>query len=180
VSTLWNETAGKFRKVTDRLGCPIDAGIFDTVVALNILGITTRMSCEGHLDHGLSHPWIDVHLSEPTDFYTPEMMQMSEDISKTKVRLYESYTPEMRQSQEEWERMRSGERLKLFSILSEFYRGRVVSFDRIITIDMRGRIQSQGGDYLSLLPESERVLRMKEYQQEMADFTVFLRGKISE
>jgi len=55
----WDETAEKFRKVKDKLGCPIDEGIFETVVALNILGITTTMSCEGHLDHGLPYPWVD-------------------------------------------------------------------------------------------------------------------------
>jgi hypothetical protein len=76
----WDETAEKFRKVTDRLGMPIDDGIFDTVVALNILGVTTRMSCEGHLDHGLSYPWIDIGLPDPTNYDTPEIAQMREDI----------------------------------------------------------------------------------------------------
>lgn len=42
MSTLWDETAEKFRKVTDRLGMPIDKGIFDTVVALNALGVPTN------------------------------------------------------------------------------------------------------------------------------------------
>jgi hypothetical protein len=65
MSILWDESVEKFRKVTDRLGCPIDAGIFDTVVALNILGVHTTMSCEGHLDHGLAYPWIDT----PIDNY---------------------------------------------------------------------------------------------------------------
>jgi hypothetical protein len=176
MSELWDATAEKFRKVTDRIGRPIDDGIFDTVVALNALGITTSASCEGHLDHGLSHPWIDVQLSELTDFYTPEMAQMSEDIRKMRVRLCESYTPEMRQLQEEWERMRSGERLKLFSMLADFYKDRVVSYDRMITFSVLGRIRSQGGDYLSLLPEDERALRMKDYQQEMRAFTEFLKS----
>lgn len=56
----WEETAARFRRVVDKLGKPIDAGIFETVVALNMAGITTRASCEGHLDWGVPHPWVDV------------------------------------------------------------------------------------------------------------------------
>ena len=56
----WIEVSEKFSHVTDKLGEPIDKGIFDTVVSLNILGFVTRQSCEGHLDHGLPYPWVDV------------------------------------------------------------------------------------------------------------------------
>src|SRR5260370_29918875 len=57
----WDELAKKFSRTTDRLGMPIDAGIFETVVVLNALGIHTMASCEGHLDHGLPCPWVDIH-----------------------------------------------------------------------------------------------------------------------
>jgi hypothetical protein len=57
----WDELAKKFSRFTDRIGMPIDEGIFETVVALNALDIPTSMSCEGHLDHGLPYPWIDVN-----------------------------------------------------------------------------------------------------------------------
>ncbi len=129
----WTETSEKFSRVTDRLGKHIDKGIFDTVVALNILGFDTEQSCEGHLDHGLAYPWIDIR-------HTVE------------------------------------EHYELFRHLSRFYDGRVVSFDRIITIDVRGRIGSQGGKYLSLLPEDERVAKLNEYQEEMREFTAFLKS----
>lgn len=43
---------------TDRLGTPVDPGIFETVVALNLLGLPTFQSCEGHLDHGSAYPWV--------------------------------------------------------------------------------------------------------------------------
>jgi len=46
--------------VTDGLGKEIDQGIFDTVVALNVLGIPTRQSCEGHLEWGTGAPWVDI------------------------------------------------------------------------------------------------------------------------
>lgn len=54
----WKELAEEFSHVTDKIGRPIDEGIFEIVVALNMLGIHTRQSCEGHLDHGFAYPWI--------------------------------------------------------------------------------------------------------------------------
>lgn len=61
IRAAWEETAERFRKTTDKLGKSIDEGIFETVVALNVLGITTRQSCQGHLEWGLPYPWIDIH-----------------------------------------------------------------------------------------------------------------------
>lgn len=61
VKETWEETAERFRKITDTLGKSIDDGIFETVVALNVLGITTRQSCQGHLEWGLPYPWIDIN-----------------------------------------------------------------------------------------------------------------------
>jgi hypothetical protein len=58
--TTWEEMAKQYRRVVDKLGKKIDEGIFDTVVALNILGVVTRASCEGHLDWGVPHPWVDI------------------------------------------------------------------------------------------------------------------------
>ncbi len=46
--------------LTDKLGTPIDPGIFETVVALNLLGLHTLQSCEGHLDHGCPYPWVTI------------------------------------------------------------------------------------------------------------------------
>src|SRR5258708_6661208 len=44
----------------DRLGTPLDPGIFETVVMLNLQGFPTLQSCEGHLDHGCFYPWVTV------------------------------------------------------------------------------------------------------------------------
>ncbi len=45
---------------TDKLGMAVDPGIFETVVVLNLLGLHTFQSCEGHLDHGVPYPWVTV------------------------------------------------------------------------------------------------------------------------
>ena len=61
----WKELAEEFSHVTDKIGRPIDEGIFEIVVALNMLGVHTRQSCEGHLDHGFAYPWVALLDSNP-------------------------------------------------------------------------------------------------------------------
>lgn len=59
-TSQWEEAAARFARMTDSLGKPIDPGIFEAVVALNLLGIRTVASCEGHQEWGVPHPWIDI------------------------------------------------------------------------------------------------------------------------
>lgn len=56
----WEEGCEAVQSFTDQLGMLVDEGIFETVVALNLAGITTFQSCEGHLDHGAPYPWVTV------------------------------------------------------------------------------------------------------------------------
>lgn len=44
----YQEMHARVATFTDKLGTPIDPGIFETVVALNLLGLHTLQSCEGH------------------------------------------------------------------------------------------------------------------------------------
>jgi hypothetical protein len=172
----WDEIAEKFSHVNDRIGMPIDGGIFETVVALNALDIPTSMSCEGHLDHGLPYPWVAIGLSGlSTQSDPPEIAHMRENIRELQLQIAKHTTPEMKQMQQEAQKVQLEKRFKLFKMLSEFYQGRAVSFDRIITIE-HGRIRCQGGDYLLLLSEDERAKKMSEYSEEMRDFTDFLKS----
>jgi hypothetical protein len=149
----WSEVEEKFKHVADRLGRPIDDGIFNTVVALNVLGISTRMSCEGHLDHGLPYPWVGIeYQTQPaTKQETPE-----EKEQRNRSILLAQH--------------------KLFLYLSEFYSNRTVSYDRIIALHQLGRIYSHGGDFLELLSPDERLNKLHQYQDEMNAFTEFLRA----
>lgn len=56
----YQEMRERVSTFTDKLGMPIDVGIFETVVMLNILGLQTFQSCEGHLDHGCPYPWLTI------------------------------------------------------------------------------------------------------------------------
>jgi hypothetical protein len=50
-------------RTVDGQGRPIDLGIMGVVLYLNVHGIRTTFSCEGHLDHGEPFPWIWVDLN---------------------------------------------------------------------------------------------------------------------
>lgn len=145
----WQETATYFEKVTDRLGQPIDHGIFDTVVALNILGIPTHQSCEGHLTHGAPYPWVDIAVIDSRE--------------------------RTGQPIKEKELARLQLRYRMFGYLSAFYQERRVSFDRIITLEYPIRIRSQGGEFIDLLESGERERKLRVYQEEMQAFTSFLK-----
>lgn len=63
-SSSWEDAEAFVRRMTDGQGCPIDEGIVETVVALNLLGLPTCQSCEGHLDDGWPYPWVDFETDE--------------------------------------------------------------------------------------------------------------------
>lgn len=56
----YEEMRARVSLLTDNVGTPIDLGILETVIMLNLLGLHTFQSCEGHLDHGHSYPWVTI------------------------------------------------------------------------------------------------------------------------
>lgn len=74
----YHEVCAYVQSLRDRLDIPIDPGIFETVVALNLLNLLTFQSCEGHLDHGCPYPWVTVIDSERRSQYLRMWMQVCE------------------------------------------------------------------------------------------------------
>ncbi len=64
--------------LTDKQGEPVDPGIFKAVVALNLLGVRTFQSCEGHLDHGCPYPWVTVIDEERSRQFNRRWVQVCE------------------------------------------------------------------------------------------------------
>lgn len=55
----------KVNSLTDKLGKTIDPGIKHAVVAFNMAGFPTTMSCEGHMKQwGTPFPWVDLELTD--------------------------------------------------------------------------------------------------------------------
>lgn len=86
----WLEMKKTLEGMTDALGRPIDKGIQDMVLGLNLLGISTYQSCEGHVDEeGTASPWVYIVLknSEPLEklIKTTEELEAKKEITYQKV-----------------------------------------------------------------------------------------------
>ena len=57
---FWEQKSREIDGIKDKLGKGIDGGIKETVIALQLFGINTTQSCEGHLNWGIAAPWVEV------------------------------------------------------------------------------------------------------------------------
>jgi hypothetical protein len=66
----WNREIEVLQGITDRLGQPIDENIKEAVVAFNVNGFSTYMSCEGHVEERFGEvikisPYVGFGMPEP-------------------------------------------------------------------------------------------------------------------
>lgn len=171
-------------KLTDKLGQGMDAGIAETVVFLNLLGITTSQSCEGHLEHGTGAPWVDIEdesvngqCEEATKLFklATQRKQQLGSINEEILQLFE----QAHQARLAVKRKHINLRQRLLSLLAAFYGQRQVAFDIHLVIqarvDGKSRLESQGADMQDVLPLEQRQQKLQVYQQEMQAFTAFLK-----
>ena len=163
----WEEARAKVEQMKDRLGKSVDGGIKETVVGLNVSGINTTASCEGHVDWGEAAPWVDVETAELPELEERLHVVKSEEEGTAIVA--------------EITRKNLEERRKLIEVLGVFYRDREVPYDERLIIHSlaRGwsRLESQGIDMQKIAEPNERQEKLEAYQREMRTFTEFLRGK---
>lgn len=88
--TKWEMKEKEIEKIRDVCGEKIDEGIKETVIALNLLELPTRSSCEGHLDHGISAPWVEISApNEPEERFIGENKIFQEIAKKYNLSLEE-------------------------------------------------------------------------------------------
>jgi hypothetical protein len=64
----WERRLKELENVVDGLGHPIEDGIKEAVVALNMLQFPTSGSCEGHDDWGLPTPWVQMEAANEPQY----------------------------------------------------------------------------------------------------------------
>lgn len=155
------------KTVTDRLEKPIDKNIFDLVIALRALGITTTMSCEGHVSWGTGGPYVDVE-----DPRAATLMH--------KFIRYKKLPPEADKAFEKRNKLNMKYAPVVLALLEQFYKIRSVSAeDRIILkLQQDIRIENQGAEINFFRTKSEQKKHLKRYQKEFKAFTKFLYTKI--
>lgn len=201
---LWENQRKEIENSADALGYKIDDKIKETVVAFNALGLSTSASCEGHLDHGISVPWIEVSAeNEPEERFIGEKEIFQKVADKYSISFddvkkginHEAWaealkessendeTPEYKKWREETEKLK----VKTSKFLEEFYQNREIKPNNRLGIYEGGegefRIHNSGEDYkpvpdnLTEKQKKELSQRLVQYQGEMNNFTNFLRNK---
>ena len=179
----WRQVADIAAGITDALGKPIDTGIINTVVALNVYDIHTTQSCEGHLDSGIAAPWVEIKAPETEQSKAlrkriNELADAIDEFERTE-RPDEEVEPlykKLHELEREARRPQLEEIQKTLHLLTQFYMNRQVVYERLLTV--RGnRLESQGAQLQEIMSADDRRLKLSEYQKEMREFTAFLEKK---
>lgn len=202
--SAWNNKRKEIERYADALGYGIDGNIKETLVALNIFGLPTTASCEGHIDRGISAPWVEISAPNESEERFAGQNEIYRKIagkygiSSEEVKRGDNHqawveaetenskndeTPEYKNWREENKKLMA----KTAGFLREFYRNRKSdSSNRIeITEDGEGsfRIHNGGEDYknvpekISEKQKEELSERLQKHQKEMKEFSLFLKDK---
>lgn len=187
---FWEQKSKEIDGIKDRLGKGLDEGIKEAVTGLQVLGINTTQSCEGHLEWGIGAPWVEVAAPQ-----SKQLIQLEEQAHKTfqeAEAVFENeghFTDEITAKfdeahalRQEVKRLNLVEAAKVMPLLGAFYKNRQdTSFDKRLILSFlsngRARIESQGAAFQETAPSEIKQQKLAEYQEEMRAFTKFLRVK---
>jgi hypothetical protein len=197
---LWDAKSAEVNQWTDRRGTPIDEEIKDTIIALNLMGITTRSSCGGHLEHGYSYPFVDIQIATSKLYkmnlkYFDIQEQMKNELLSLKTKF-----PNL--SYNDIFDLPEGENLRnltdkrkvlemsirqieiknlepLTKLINQFYKNHKISYENmlIVTNDSRFSLRSIGADRQVIRSQKRRLRYLNDYREEMKAFTNFLKQK---
>jgi hypothetical protein len=151
------------RGVVDGLAKPIDKGIFETVVAFRAHGLTTTMSCEGHVAWGTGGPYVDLE--------DPRAAKVMHEFVR-----YKRLPQRALRAQAKREQLNMKYAEKALLLLEAFYKTRKVKAENRLVLKLLRdiRLQNQGAEINYYRPRKLRAVHLKEYQKEFAAFTKFL------
>lgn len=166
----WNRVRAEVDRITDPNGRPIDEEIKESVAILRISGFNTSASCWGHLNRGRKTSWIEFGDKIPKE--------LLKKVKRKKTLEFIYKNPEIKTFREK----NLKEQNRMMEILDEFYKNRKISIDVRLTLLPLGifgnaQLISTGVFIQEIRSKEERRKKLKQYQQEMAAFTAFLKKK---
>jgi len=199
----WERRQEEIEHTADSLGEPIDERIKKTVVALNVSGLPTSASCEGHIDFSTGAPWVDIEApGQPKWRFVGEEQVFQGVAEKYGVSIEDVRRALHYEARKEAARKTSGEETekykqwrernkelaeKMSRLLEEFYKEREVAPGVRLTISEwgEGGFRVNNGEQedkfapkeFSKEEKGRRAQLLPRYQQEMEEFTEFLRQK---
>ena len=162
----WADMVRRVEKVVDGQGERVEEGIKEAVVVLNLLGVNTTQSCEGHEDYG-EGPYIDVEIKEARGLER-RLENLTSGSEEEKQLLREITIKNLK------------EREKLIPYLEAFNGGRNIPYLVRLGINRlglgRSRIESQGADFQKIEEDADkRRAQLHLFQEEMRAFIEFLK-----
>lgn len=80
----WKKKRAEIDEIGDVTGHGIDEKIKETVVAFNINKLSTSNSCEGHVDHGLPYPFVEISAEGEPEWKYEGQKELFEQIAHEK------------------------------------------------------------------------------------------------
>jgi len=189
----WSAMASKFQGTADKLGMNIDEKIIDRFVALNLLGISTTQSCEGHLYHSLAGPWVILGVPNTSEVdeiskLSNQAYQEAEEIKGANPTTFINdprYGKSMDNYRDLYQKTlipTNDNILKIIPLLDDFYHNRntpVIS--RLILSDIDSnvpRLHNQGLYLQEMSSPEAKAQNLQNFQTEFISFTEFLKQKL--
>lgn len=172
--TEWNEMLKQVKQLVDANGMPVDEGVEETVVALNLLGLDTIMSCWGHDDRNTLGPYIM--------FGPEEAMTLEKEWSKEATK--DRSSPAAREKKRIAEDAGRQYRHKIHELLVEFYATYPMNYDSLLVLEPIGMSATWLGvssnQYGELFGSDLRQERLRNSRREIEAFTEFLKTKLKD
>jgi hypothetical protein len=179
MNSIWEKKLVELRGVGDKLGMGIDETILEVIAALNLNGVKTVGSCEGHLNRALAYPWVQIG------------SEKSEEINKKRERAY-LLRKRIKEDGEDFSEIHKlenaadilvGESLRrVIELLIEFYEENNITEgdERLIVVEFPdgGRLQPQGAPLQIIRIAEERKNKLEQYQKEILKFGKYLKDLI--
>ncbi len=182
----WESMSQQVNSWTDKLGKPVDENIKETVIVLNLLGLKTVRSCEGHLDSGCSYPWVDMDLSNPhfdelSKKHDELLMQIKseakkDNLSESEQEALNALIQDRRAIADEIDLLLHEKIDPIHQLFTNYYQEHSTSYERTLyVLPFRlARMRSLGSDFMGTLQSAEKAEKLQQLQDEMGKFTDYL------
>jgi hypothetical protein len=166
----WQQAVGQIGQIEakDPHRLKIDSQIKNTVIGLNANGMSTTMSCEGHLNHGSGSPYILIT--------TKKAQQLDREANMA----YIQQDPRYEQLKELSRTFNTSLLTHLQEHLDDFYQSRLTTPQTQLVAELthdRIILRNRGSHVQKTASQQERETNLKNFQREMKAFGLFLKQK---
>jgi hypothetical protein len=190
----WDTFLKKIDITTDNLGMPIDENIKQAIVAMNLLGLRTAGSCQGHVDEYILFPYIYCEVKgEPKLKYDGERSIRIKIIKKYNIKnwnivytndeIWNDYWTQVKSLEnsnkyKKWAKKNESLGKKISLLINKFNKKRNPTNNnklQVIRMYPGYRIVALDVKKENLFSKKEKIKLIKLSQKEFADFTIFLK-----